>query len=75
MMDRKITAGESGSFIALAISVTAICVVTAAAALLAPAAATSGVSAAAADAGPGGYFPNQFVNQAKEIEPMPEMCY
>jgi hypothetical protein len=25
--------------------------------------------------GPSAYFPDQFVNQAKEIEPMPEMYY
>jgi len=25
--------------------------------------------------GPSAYFPDQFVNRAKEIEPMPEMYY
>ena len=40
-----------------------------------PAAATSGVSAnsTATYARPSGYFPDQFVNQAKEVEPMPVM--
>jgi len=77
MNDRKNPAGESGSFspFAIAVTVVAIGVLTAAAALLAPAAATSGVSAPTAYAGPSGYFPDQFVNQAKEIEPMPEMYY
>ena len=31
------------------------------------------VSTGDAYAGPSGYFPDQFVNQAKEIEPMPQM--
>jgi hypothetical protein len=30
-------------------------------------------STSGAYAGPSGYFPDQFVNQAKEIEPMPQM--
>jgi len=44
-----------------------------------PAEATSGrstVSAAPAAAAPSaGYFPDQYVNQAKEVEPMPAMYY
>jgi hypothetical protein len=43
--------------------------------MLAPAAATPGVSTSstAAYAGPSGYLPDQVVNQAKEVEPMPVM--
>ena len=77
MDDRKTT--ESRLFKRLALVATAaiaICA-TGAVILLAPAAATSGsstVSAAPAAATPAtGYFPNEYVNQAKEIEPMPEM--
>jgi hypothetical protein len=77
MINRKNMSGESGFF---AITAIAICVVLVAGVigLLAPAAATSGVStpgSAATYAGPAGYFPDQFVNQAKEVEPMPEMYY
>jgi len=77
MDDRKTT--DSRLFKRLALVATAaiaICA-TGAVILLAPAAATSGsstVSAAPAAATPAtGYFPNEYVNQAKEIEPMPEM--
>jgi hypothetical protein len=76
MDDRKTT--ESRLFKRLALVATAaiaICA-TGAVILLAPAAATSDrstVSAApAAATPPAGYFPNQYVNQAKEIEPMQE---
>ena len=76
MDDRKTT--ESRLFKRLALVSTAaiaICA-TGAVILLAPAAATSGsstVSAAPAAATPAaGYFPNEYVNQAKEIEPMRE---
>ena len=82
MNDRKNTDRKSGFFnpYLLAVAVLAICVVLVAGVigLLAPAAATSGVStpsSAASYAGPAGYFPDQFVNQAKEVEPMPEMYY
>jgi len=77
MIDRKNLAGESGSFnlFALAVAAIAICAVLGigAAALLAPAAETSDASTHSTTtyAGPTGYFPDQFVNQAKEIEPMP----
>lgn len=70
-------AGESASFnrFTLAVAAIAICV-TSAAVLLMPGEATSQVPATALySAGPSGYFPDQFVNQAKEIEPMPEMYY
>ncbi len=46
-----------------------------AAVMLAPAEATSERSSAAAYAGPGGYLPDQVVNQAKVVEPMPEIYY
>ena len=76
MNDRKNTDRKSGFFspLLLAVAVLAICA-TGAAILLAPAEATSGVSHAATYAGPTGYFPDQFFNQAKEIEPMPEIYY
>jgi hypothetical protein len=76
MIDSKNPAGESGSFdpVTLAVAAIAICA-TAAAVLLTPAEATSRVSVTTAYAGPSGYFPDQFVNQAKEIEPMPEIYY
>jgi hypothetical protein len=77
MSNLKNPAGESGSFnrFTLAIAAIAICV-TSAAVLLMPGVATSQVSVTTAYfAGPTGYFPDQFVNQAKTIEPMPEMYY
>jgi NAD(P)H-hydrate repair Nnr-like enzyme with NAD(P)H-hydrate dehydratase domain len=80
MDDRKNT--ESGLFnrFALVAVVAIAACATGAVILLAPAAATSGSSTASAAtpaaATPAtGYFPNQYVNQAKEIEPMPEMYY
>jgi len=74
MMNRKNLSGESAFFAVTAIAICAV-LVAAAAGLLAPAAATSGVSAnsTATYAGRSGYFPDQFVNQAKEVEPMPVM--
>ena len=74
MNERMNSAGESGSFSPWAIVVTAIaiCAVTGAAAALAPSKAAPQVSTSAPYAGPSGYFPDQFVNQAKEIEPMPD---
>jgi hypothetical protein len=77
MINRKNLSGESAFFAVTAIAICAV-LVAAAAALLAPAAATSGVSTAGSVAtysSPTGYFPEQFVNQAKEVEPMPEMYY
>ncbi len=76
MINTKNLAGESGSFnpFALAVAAVAICAVLAmgAAALLTPAAATSSATTySTAGNGPTGYFPDQFVNQAKEIEPLP----
>ena len=71
---------ESGLFspFMLAVAAVAICA-TGAAILLMPAEATSGRStvstAPAAEAPPAGYFPDQYVNQAKEVKPMPEMYY
>jgi NAD(P)H-hydrate repair Nnr-like enzyme with NAD(P)H-hydrate dehydratase domain len=80
MDDRKNT--ESGLFnrFALVAVVAIAACATGAVILLAPAAATSGSSTAsaatpAAATPAAGYFPNQYVNQAKEIEPMPEMYY
>jgi len=72
MMNRKNLSGESAFFAVTAIAICAV-LVAAAAGLLAPAAATSAVSTTATYAGPSGYFPDQFVNQAKEVEPMPVM--
>jgi hypothetical protein len=68
MSHPKNLAGQSGAFFMLAVAALAICT-TGAAVLLMPAEATSKVSATAADAGPGSYFPNEFINQAKEVEP------
>jgi hypothetical protein len=64
---------QSGSvnIFAVALAAIAIC---AAAVLLMPAHANPEASSGAY-AGPSGYFPDQFVNQAKEIEPMPEIFY
>jgi hypothetical protein len=80
MDDRKNT--ESGLFnrFALVAVVAIAACATGAVILLAPAAATSGSSTASAAtpaaATPAtGYFPNEYVNQAREIEPMPEMYY
>ncbi|TMH43806.1 MAG: hypothetical protein E6H49_06615 [Betaproteobacteria bacterium] len=77
MINRKNLSGESAFFAVTAIAICAV-LVAAAAALLAPAAATPGVptpSVVATSASPAGYFPEQFVNQAKEVQPMPEMYY
>jgi hypothetical protein len=64
---------ESGSFSLLAVAVIAI-VIAAAAVLLMPAHANSDApSSDTAYAGPTGYFPAEYVNQAKEVEPMPMM--
>jgi len=76
MIDRK-NPNESGNSNRLELVVAfAICaVVVGVAVLLAPASATSDVSDSTAYAGPKGYFPDQYVNRAKEIEPMPEIYY
>jgi len=79
MDNRKNTAGGPLSRFALAaVAALAICA-TGAAILLMPAEATSGRStvstAPAAATPPAGYFPDQYVNQAKEVEPMPEIYY
>jgi len=79
MIDRKSSARQSGYSKALTVTVIAICAVLvmgAAAALVpVPSAENREVSTTTSYAGPSGYFPDQFVNQAKEIEPMPEMYY
>ena len=76
MIDSKNTAGKSGFFspFMLAVAALAICA-TGAAILLTPAEATSRVSTTATYAGPSGYFPDEYVNQAKEVEPMPAEYY
>ena len=77
MINRKNLSGESAFFAVTAIAICAV-LVSAAATLLAPAVATPGAStpnSVAAYAGPVGYLPAQFVNQAKDVEPMPEMYY
>jgi hypothetical protein len=76
MINRKNLSGETEFFALTAISICAV-LVAAAAGFLAPAAASSAVSteSTATYAAPTGYFPDQFVNQAKEIAPMPEMYY
>ncbi len=76
MDNRKDLADESGFFnlYTLAVALIAICAI-GAAVMLAPAEATSDRSAAAAYASPGGYLPDQLVNQAKDAEPMPEIYY
>jgi hypothetical protein len=76
MNNRKNLAGESGflNLYTLAVALIAICAV-GAAVMLAPAEATSDRSAPAAYAGPTGYLPDQVVNQARVVEPMPEIYY
>jgi len=76
MDDRKTTESRPFSRFALvAVVAIAVCA-TGAVILLAPAAATNGSSsvnaAPAAATPPAGYFPNQYVNQAKEVEPVRE---
>lgn len=78
MINRKNFSDESVFFAVTAIAICAV-LVAAVAGLVAPAAANPGVSTStnstATYASPTGYFPDQFVNQAKEIEPMPKMYY
>jgi shikimate kinase len=75
MIDSKNPARESGYYKPFAFAVAAIAVCAALAMgteALAPAAATHGTATySVAGNGPTGYFPDQFVNQAKEIEPLP----
>jgi hypothetical protein len=78
MSDHKNTAGGSGSFNSFALAAAAVAIFAlgmGAATALAPTTAAPSVSAAATYNGPAGYFPEQYVNQAKEVEPMPEMYY
>jgi hypothetical protein len=76
MDDHKTTESRPFSRFALAAAVAIAICATGAVILLAPAAATNGSSTAsaapAAATPPAGYFPNQYVNQAKEIEPVRE---
>lgn len=76
MNDPKDTAGKSGFFspFMLAVAVLAICA-TGAAIQLAPAEVNSKASPTTTYAGPTGYFPDEYVNQAKEVEPMPAEYY
>ena len=75
MMDSKNPAGESGYYkpFALAVAAIAICAALAMGTEApAPAAAIHSTTAYSVSGnGPTGYFPDQFVNQAKEIEPLP----
>jgi hypothetical protein len=77
MNDRKKSAAESSLSKALsftAIAIAAVLAMGAAAALVpVPSAENQEASTTTTYAGPSGYFPDQFVNQAKEIEPMPQM--
>jgi len=76
MDDRKTTESRLLTRLALAAAAAIAICATGAVILLAPAAATSGrstVSAAPAAATPAtGYFPNEYVNKAKETEPVRE---
>jgi len=76
MDDRKTTESRPFSRFALVAAVAIAICATGAVILLAPAAATNGSptasAAPAAATPPAGYFPNQYVNQAKEIEPVRE---
>ena len=76
MIDSKNSAGKPGSFnlFTLAVAAIAICA-TGGALLLTPAEATSRVSPTATYGGPTGYLPDQVVNQATEVEPMPAEYY
>lgn len=75
MIDRKNSAGESGSTNPWVLAAGAICAVLVMAAAIALVPPTPPLEISSADAttfaGPTGYFPAQFVNQAKEIEPLP----
>jgi len=77
MINRKNPAGESGNSNPVVLAFTAIAICSAlamgAAAVLTPAAATPNASteSSATHESPFAYFPEQYVNQATEIEPMP----
>jgi hypothetical protein len=71
MSNRESNESGSISLFTLAVAAIAIC---AAAVLLMPAHANSDATPSTNE-GPAGYFPAGYVNQAKEIEPMPEMYY
>ena len=79
MNDRKDSAGETGSsrpWTLVAAAIGAVVVMGAAVAVVPPEASPQVSSASGtAFAGPSGYLPDQIANQAKEIEPMPEMYY
>ena len=76
MINRKNPAGESGFFSPFMLAVAVLAIgATGAAIQLTPAEATSRVSPTAPYDGPTGYLPAQLVNQATEIEPMPEMYH
>ena len=66
--------GFSKPFVVTAVAVCTVLVLGTAALIPLPSAANYEVSTGStAYAGPTGYFPDEFVNQAKEIEPMPQM--
>jgi len=61
---------ESGSFSLLTLAIIAV-VIAAAAVMLMPAHAShDATSGDSAFAGPAGYFPAEYVNQAKDVEPV-----
>lgn len=76
MIDRKNSAGQAGYSKALTVTAIAICavLVMGAAAALVPTGSKPEVPAASTTTYDGsvGYLPAQVVNQAKEIEPMPD---
>jgi hypothetical protein len=76
MINLKNMSDESGFFAVTAIAICVVLVV-GIVGLLTPAAASPSVSTnnSATYATPTGYFSDQFVNRAKEVEPMPEMYY
>ena len=76
MINLKNMSDESGFFAVTAIAICVVLVV-GVVGLLTPAAASPSVSTnnTTTYAGPAGYFTSQFVNRAKEVEPMPEMYY
>jgi len=76
MIDSNNTAGKSGFFSPFMLAVAVLAIgATGSAIQLTPAEATSKVSPTATYAGPTGYFPDEYVNQAKEVEPMPAEYY
>jgi len=77
MINRKNPAGESGFFnpFVLAITAMAVCLVLAirATPALTPAAATPDSWTTETYGGPGGYFPAQLLDRAREFEVMPDI--